>query len=362
MRLPLFVFRIQAISRPPKRHEERLSFMSDFHAAKHRAWCAAFTLPSGQRIEQWKRERRLSMSVGKRSNEDSSLWQDGETGSGIGHPDFAHYDGVRSEDMANTLNTLCGEPKSATNKKDRRNLHDKPCQYKQPSIFSKHPFPLKDVILPFLIAFVSSIAAAIAVDVFGTEDYTGIFLSTEIAVVAGFFYCYSKGGKPNSALLRFSFMLLLILAVTLCSDEIHQIWSNDFPAKKWYTGVLLWSGVIIYGLCESIFNWLRNRRREACLYQIVAWNKRRDMETNRVLPIRADDGDAYAIVSLDNEKQIAINIDCRPTKQGCYKCAWVWNDPTDGKHYFLTPDNYEILFSFVTGNIEIQGLNDGNNK
>jgi len=297
------------------------------------------------------------MSVGKRSNEDSSLWQDGETGSGIGHPDFAHYDGVRSEDMANTLNTLQGESKSTTNKNDTRNLGDKPCLYKPPSIFSENPFLSKDVILPLLIALVSYVSAK-----FGTEAYTGIFLSMEIAVVAGFFYCYSKGDKPNSALLRFSFMLLLILAVTLCSYEIHQIWSNDFPAKEWYTGVLLWSGVIIYGLCESIFNWLRNRRREACLYQIVAWNKRRGMETNRVLPIRADDGGVYAIVSLDNEKQIAINIDCRPTKQGCYKCAWVWNDPTDGKHYFLTPDNYKILFSFVTGNIEIQGLNDGNNK
>ena len=115
--------------------------------------------------------------------------------------------------------------------------------------------------------------------------------------------------------------------------------------------MLLWIGIILYGLLDGVANRMRVRRRKICLSEISAWNRKHGIESE-ALPIHANNGETYCIISIDNGKQIAVNIDCRPTKQGYYKCVWVWNDPKDGEHYFLTPNNYKILFCFDTGNIE----------
>lgn len=217
--------------------------------------------------------------------------------------------------------------------------------------FANNPFLTKEGICAMLIW----IGGCGVIYEMGLEEYLGIVLSIVIAVVAGFFLCYYKSGRPNSALLRFSFILILLLSCMLLSFELESIECNGPFMKSKGMGMLLWIGIILYGLFESVANRIRARRRKSCLAEIIAWNNKHGIE-DEPLAICADDGECYCIVGLDNEKQIGVNIDSRPNKNGYYKCAWVWNDPKDGEYYFLTPDNYKILFCFDTGSVEMEGL------
>lgn len=219
---------------------------------------------------------------------------------------------------------------------------------KQSSIFADNPFLTKEGIWAFLISFGCVLVVTMTI-----EEYECVVLSGTIAVVAGFFLCYYKSNRPNRALLRFSFLLMLLLSCFLFSNEVKLTEYNGPLSKS--KGMLLWIGIILYGLLDGVANRMRVRRRKICLSEISAWNRRNGVESE-ALPIHANNGETYCIISIDEGKQIAVNIDCRPTKQGYYKCAWVWNDPKDGEHYFLTPNNYKILFCFNTGNIEIEEL------
>ena len=120
-------------------------------------------------------------------------------------------------------------------------------------------------------------------------------------------------------------------------------------------------GIAIFAIYDTIVNLTRSHRKKSCLAKIVALNKKRAIE-DEVSPITADDGKTYCIVGLDDGKQIAVNVNCRPDKRGYYKCAWIWNDPKDGQCSFITPDNYQILFNPDTGDIQMLGLKNINDN
>ena len=110
-------------------------------------------------------------------------------------------------------------------------------------------------------------------------------------------------------------------------------------------------GIVFFAIYDAIINLIISLIRKSCLAKIVAWNKKQGIE-NEVSPITTGDGETYCIVGLDDGKQIAVNVNCRPDKRGYYKCAWIWNDPKDGQCHFITPDNYQISFNPETGDFK----------
>ena len=220
-------------------------------------------------------------------------------------------------------------------------LKEKPCGFSETCFGT---FFCKEFWLAFLISF----GCDFAILMMDAEEYAIIVMPVIVALVGAFFCCFCKNGKMNNVLLRFAFLLISLLSCLTFSIGCTALGCRYAFQKS---PLPLMAGIIVYCLFKSVVNQIKSCRKKSCLVKIVAWNKNRGIE-EEFSPITADDGETYCIVNLDDGKQIAVNVNCRPDKRGYYKCAWIWNDPKDGQCRFIMPKNYQVLFNPETGDFK----------
>ena len=116
----------------------------------------------------------------------------------------------------------------------------------------------------------------------------------------------------------------------------------------------------LYGIYWVIVKFSTRKRFAQLMGKIDDYSMRNGLKESAVERLGKE---VYIRFQTNAQDSLTIAKGAKPNKGGFYLCSWALKDPKDDDFYYICPPtDYQILFNPDTGEVEMQGLNDGNSQ